>query len=199
MEMQYEELKVNQEVAQRTRLPSSLTDTLSRTSTSEGRTDASMLPSDLHMPHIPNKMNTRRNSFLKNSSSTYNWMNTATLIHVWALRRKLWRSKLPREGVCSSLRPFNSYTAHLQWQQCLPSKPPTMRWSRSQAPSQQTSCSKIKSGINIKWKHYSFCFPMRRWITSCTLIPTEKNNFGVSSLPPPSKHSAHPRHAPQNR
>lgn len=107
MEMQYEELKVNQEVAQRTRLPSSLTDTLSRTSTSEGRTDASMLPSDLHMPHIPNKMNKRRNSLLKNSSSTYNWMNTATLIHVWALRRNLWRSKLPREGVCSSLRPFN--------------------------------------------------------------------------------------------
>lgn len=69
-EMQYEELRINREASQRTRVPSSLTDTESdpRTSTMKRRTDSRMLPSHLHTPHIPNRVDTCRNSSLKNGS-----------------------------------------------------------------------------------------------------------------------------------
>lgn len=37
-------------------------------------------------------------------------MNTASSVRVWAPRRNLERSRLPLEGVCSNLSPFNVVT-----------------------------------------------------------------------------------------
>lgn len=112
---------------------------------------------------------------------------------------------MPLEGVCSNLGPFAVGTSSAE-----PQKPTLtagaffrnlLPWAGlGRARPLHSRLLTLKSfGINIKSKHNSLCFPITCWITSYRLIPTEKNNSAVSSLPPPSKHcSVQPRYSPKN-